>query len=192
MCALRKEIAKKHLHNKYSVITREARRAVSQNPEYATLREHGHTFDKPWVRSLKREFGPKIDLDTMTGKCALKLLKRSKMFGITRVKSKDIKKHIFWKNTRVGIFMSSPISYIIFWDRNITIAADTLDSHLIKFRTKYNIELLLNESKPLDSTWNIRDVTFKISGQTTLSWGAWKQTFKEVFLHYVSYLIYNL
>ena len=94
MCALRKEIAKKHLHNKYSVITREARRAVSQNPEYATLREHGHTFDKPWVRSLKREFGPKIDLDTMTGKCALKLLKRSKMFGITRVKSKDIKKHI--------------------------------------------------------------------------------------------------
>ena len=94
MCALRKEIAKKHLHNKYSVITREARRAVSQNPEYATLREHGHTFDKPWVRSLKREFGPKIDLDTMTGKFALKLLKRSKMFGITRVKSKDIKKHI--------------------------------------------------------------------------------------------------
>ena len=59
-----------------------------------------------------------------------------------------------------------------FCDRNITIAADTLDFHLLQFRTKYNINLLLDESKPLDTAWNIRGVTFKINGQTTLSWGA--------------------
>ena len=65
---------------------------MDQTDDFLLLRKHGHTFGKPFVRSLKLENTNESLKDGIVSKVLKKYIQRSQQFGINKLASGKIKK----------------------------------------------------------------------------------------------------